>query len=100
MPDGSANAHNVRNDTQADRVLVSDHFLYFGDAAPEVPKRILDAIGYRNGRFYRVFGVEQCEPLLKWLVDSYGSSFNQVLGDPCDFERSGRRYSAENNKIQ
>lgn len=37
--DGSANVHNVNHDTQANRVLVSDDFVYFGGSGPKIPKR-------------------------------------------------------------
>jgi hypothetical protein len=37
MHDGSANPENVEHDTRTDRVLVSDHFAYWGGEGPEIP---------------------------------------------------------------
>lgn len=54
-PDGSPNRHSVKNDTQTDAVLVSDHFFYFGSAAVEIPESILETLGYENRRNHRTF---------------------------------------------
>ena len=35
--DGKPNPHNIRNDTQMDRVLVSTDFAYWGGSGPEIP---------------------------------------------------------------
>lgn len=37
--DGSPNQNNIERDTQVDRVLLSDDFIYFGSDGPQVPKR-------------------------------------------------------------
>jgi hypothetical protein len=42
MHDGSANPENVQHDTRTDRVLVSDHFIYWGGEGPEIP------VAFRN----------------------------------------------------
>lgn len=44
--DGSPNPHNVLNDTQADRVLISSDFSYWGGAGPEIPSAFRDYDGY------------------------------------------------------
>lgn len=36
-PDGSPNRANIDNDTQTDRILVSDDFAYWGGVGPEIP---------------------------------------------------------------
>ena len=36
--DGTPNARNIQHDTSADRVLISDDFVYFGCDGPEVPE--------------------------------------------------------------
>lgn len=97
--DGSVNAHNVRIDTQADRVLLSRHFFYFGQDAPAVPGRLLTAIGYRNGRGYRVYPLPMCAELIAWLEMTFAPLLNRVVADPFDFENSEKRYSAGNNRI-
>ena len=35
--DGSPNLHNIRNDTQTDRVLLSKEYSYWGGPGPEIP---------------------------------------------------------------
>jgi hypothetical protein len=98
-PDGTPNPHNVANDTKKDRLLLSRHFFYFGRDAPPVPVAILESIGFRNGRNYRVFSESQCGGLLDWLKRTFGRWLNLVAADPFDFESSSKRYSAGDNKI-
>lgn len=42
MHDGSANPENVQHDTRTDRVLVSDHFVYWGGEGPAIPAEFRD----------------------------------------------------------
>ena len=98
-PDGSPNPDNVANDTKTDRVLLSNHFFYFGRAAPTVPVNILSGIGFRNGRNYRRYGEEECKDLLDWISQTFGKSRNLVLADPFDFDSSHKRYSVAGNMI-
>ena len=56
-PDGTANPENLATDTKSNQVLISNHFFYFGRSAPIVPRAIIQAIGYENGRNYRVFAL-------------------------------------------
>lgn len=51
--DGQSNRHNVKRDTSADRVLISQRFVYFGENAPAVPKCF---------RPYGPTGEEICSP--------------------------------------
>lgn len=97
--DGSVNTHNLRVDTKSDKVLISHHYFYFGSRAPVVPSHILESIGFRNGRNYRVFDEGICACLLDWLYTSHRESLKIVTADPFDFESSERRYSAADNKV-
>ncbi len=97
--DGSVNPHNLRVDTKTDKVLISHHFFYFGVEAPVIPRHILDSMGYKNGRNYRVFDENACTALLDWLHTSFHKLLNLVIADPFDFDKSDRRYSAATNKI-
>lgn len=97
--DGSANPVNVSVDTRTNRVLISTHFFYFGREAPVIPTRLLTAIGYSNGRNYRVFSLSTCAKLIAWLESRHTASLNQVMADPLDFESSDMRYSAANNRV-
>jgi Nucleotide modification associated domain 2 len=42
LDNGCVNEANVRADTQADRVLISDDFIYWGGSGPEIPQEFLD----------------------------------------------------------
>lgn len=98
--DGTPNLHNLAVDTRADRVLLSDHFYYFGDQAPVIPADILRALGYENGRSYRVFNIaDGSSSLTSWLAKTFRKELNMVTGDPFDFGVSERRYSVKDNRI-
>jgi Nucleotide modification associated domain 2 len=55
LADGSPNPANVANDTQTNRLLLSDHFGYFGANAPAIPMnvRISGTNDLRAGRGYK-----------------------------------------------
>ncbi len=96
---GSPEWWNVENDTGKDRVLYSQRFVYFGKDAPDVPKEILEAIGYENGRNHRTFMDWDCEPLLQWIEMRGAGNWNMVLADPFQFHQSDARYSKENDRV-
>jgi hypothetical protein len=98
-PDGSVNRHNLENDTQTDRVLLSDYFYYFGTDAPVVPQNILRSIGFKNGIGHRVFPQDKCSALIGWLNDEFAHVLNLVNSDPYYFNISEKRYSLRGNKI-
>jgi len=97
FPDGSANPHNIKNDTQTDAVLISDYFFYFGAGAVVIPEKILKDLGYVNGRDHRKFPLQQARPLIEYLEREFEA--NRLYGDPYDFESAKSRYSAESNKV-
>jgi len=98
-PDGSVNPKNLKTDTKSDKVLIADHFYYFGKDAPSVPTHFLASIGYKNGRNYRVFDSNACAGLIDWLKKSFSKSLNVVVADPFQFDQSEKRYSGEGSKI-
>lgn len=97
--DGSPDLHNVAQDTQTNRVLISDRFYYFGDAAPVVPPQIFQDMGYANNHNHRTFPLAVCGNLLTWLETSYASKRNRLVSDPFNFNRSRARYSGSDNRI-
>jgi Nucleotide modification associated domain 2 len=99
-PDGSPNPLNVNKDTSADRVLVSDHFYYFGNSLPRVPAELLKMLGYKNGIGHRKFNTSHCEEFVKWLRGNGEHQKNFITADPCDFEQSSKRYAGTGNKLQ
>jgi hypothetical protein len=97
-PDGTPDLSNVKNDTAADAVLVSDCFYYFGASAPEVPHAVINAIGYQNGRNHRRISLpEPGYHLIGWLNTNFAA--NRVIDEPFDFSAGASRYSAANNRI-
>jgi len=98
-PDGSLNLHNLESDTQTNRILASQHFVYFGAEAPTVPPEVLAEMGYQNGRSHRVFHEADSASLLSWLDENYRRDFGIVLGDPFDFEHSSKRYLGQTNRL-
>ncbi|ACB97315.1 hypothetical protein [Beijerinckia indica] len=42
---GERHPRHVARDTSVNRVLVSDHFVYFGGYGPPIPKKLVDATG-------------------------------------------------------
>jgi len=98
-PDGSVNLHNLKTDTQSDKVLLSQHFFYFGSEAKVIPPKLLNAIGYKNRIDHRVFDSATTVGLTEWLHNSFLESLNQVISDPFDFNDSEKRYSVINDKI-
>lgn len=97
--DGTPEWFNVENDTSADKVLISNRFVYFGRDAIEIPQAVLDAIQYENGRGHRTFIESECGPLIKWMEAQGKGNWNLVLADPHQFEESAARYSKQTNKV-
>lgn len=42
---GQLNPDHVRRDTAVNRVLISDHYVYFGGQGPKIPKELVDSKG-------------------------------------------------------
>jgi hypothetical protein len=97
--DGSPNQHNLQRDTSGDRVLISRHFYYFGSGAPTIPPAYLSAIGFQNTIGHRVYGLERCADLLRWLETSFSSELNTVVALPFQFRESAARYSVHDDRI-
>jgi hypothetical protein len=90
MPDGTANQSNVVADTAADRVLMSDDFVYWGGSGPPLPKRFLNygtqAISLCAGRGHKNnFPPALVQEFIAWIrsldVKGYG-------GEPLDWCRT------------
>lgn len=97
--DGTVNPHNLKNDTQTNKVLLSEHFFYFGKDAPRVPDDFFHSTGFKNGIGHRRFTMDKCRPLFDWLYREYGADLNCVRSDPFYFDESEKRYSVKGNKI-
>lgn len=98
--DGTQCPLNTAHDTRINRVLLSDRFVYFGAAAPAVPRQVLDTLGYaRNARDYRRFDSEMAGPLLNWLKPQMAAHPNHVVAPPIDFASSAKRFSSTKQRM-
>ena len=64
--DGSPNHHNVRRDTKADRVLISEDFIYWGGNGPEAPSFRGHNLRCRRGH-KSSFPPEVVEDFISWI---------------------------------
>ncbi|VTZ23755.1 conserved hypothetical protein [Methylocella tundrae] len=99
QPDGTPDQYNIQNDTQTDRILISDHFWYFGNVAPIVPDDILNNLRFHNARGHRRYPLTNAQQLLSWLEEAFPNKINHVLGDPFQFAKSSARYSKKSDQI-
>lgn len=84
---GEANRANLEHDTQTDRVLVSDWFVYFGKDAPKIPNAFQKSQGEsvcaHRGHRSR-FSLDLVNEFIVW-VQSLGK--NGFIGEPIEFSR-------------
>lgn len=89
LADGSPNPENVKTDTQTNRLLLSDHFAYFGAEAPAIPDEILSDGGEQllAGRGYRCeFSAAFVERFVGWFEELGASG---AIGRPREWLRNG-----------
>ena len=98
--DGTFNLVNLKRDTDnSDRVLISDHFLYFGASAITVD---LDSIGYcriRNFKKVRLTESNNGGKLISSVMNAYHKNLNMVVSDPCQFNDSHKRVDQTTGKV-
>ncbi len=86
--DGSLNPHNTSHDTQADRVLISADYAYWGDAGPQLPKNFRDYKGFdicaKRGHKCR-FPEDMIEDFVAWFRSLRETGY---LGEPADWMRT------------
>lgn len=89
LRDGSPNPVNVTNDTNPNRLLLSDHFAYFGAAAPKIPP---DVRSHRGDdicalRYHKVnFSECHVEQFLAWFE---GLGVRGQDGTPREWSKNG-----------
>jgi hypothetical protein len=87
LPNGQQNPRNIKHDTQVDRVLISDDYIYWGGSGPQIPARfrnhgadICAGRGYKNS-----FPQEMIEGIIAWLRSRGDKGY---CGVPLDWSRS------------
>ena len=86
--DGTPDGENVRHDTKTDRVLVSNHFFYWGGYGPQIPHRFLGPEGIdiqclRCGHKNR-FPKSTVSEFIDWIESEF--ECNQFFGRPLDWD--------------
>ncbi|MBD2704687.1 hypothetical protein IC229_28890 [Spirosoma sp. BT702] len=98
-PDGSTNIHNLNRDTKSNKVLISNHFYYFGRSAPIIPKSLLTQLGFKNAIGHRTFTLEDAREIIFWLNQEFKYEKNQVIDNPYGFDKGITFYSVKNNTV-
>jgi hypothetical protein len=89
LQDGSMNPENVGRDTEPNRLLLSNHFVYFGAAAPEIPPTVRfcgeeDVCALRH---YKVnFSEEHVGRIVDWIE---GLGVCGLEGKPSEWLKNG-----------
>ena len=85
---GAPNPHNIRNDTQTDRILLSTDYAYWGGSGPKIPPNFRDYDGFdicamRNHKSHFPEGL--VNDFIAWFrsLDANG-----YLGAPLDWPRT------------
>jgi len=95
--DGTLNEHNLKTDTSADFVLISQRFVYFGRSAIPVPQKIRQATGLRRVRNYHKWPYSIAKPLIEHVMQYHDV---HLLKDvPFDFDSASARYSGIGQRI-
>lgn len=89
LQNGSPNPENIDNDTVPDRLLLSDHFTYFGEAAPEIPAHVRTYAGQDLCaiRLYKVnFDPGHVAAFVDWFE---GLAITGLQGRPYEWRQNG-----------
>lgn len=88
LPTGAPNSRNIKNDTQTDRVLISDDFVYWGGGGPHIPMRVREFQGYdlcgKRGH-KNSFPPKMVESFERWLRSTGDHGY---CAAPLDWPRS------------
>lgn len=98
-PDGNINHVNLVRDTKSDNVLISNYFLYFGDAAVPLD---LHSIGYHRIRDFKKIKLtvdNDGGALIASVVNAHRNRLNMAISDPCQFRDSHKRVDQVTGKI-
>lgn len=86
--DGTPNKSNIDHDTQSDRVLISDEFVYWGGNGPLIPKRFRNFEGFDlcGGRGHKnSFPEQMVTEFVAWLRARGETGY---CGVPLDWAKS------------
>lgn len=84
---GMPNPHNIENDTQTDRILLSKDYAYWGGSGPKIPDRFRnwDEVDICAGRNHKsLFPAELVEEFIAWFRSLDACEFQ---GTPLEWSR-------------
>jgi len=84
---GVPNPHNIENDTQTDRILLSKDYAYWGGSGPKIPRRFRnwDGVDLCAGRNHKSrFPADLVEEFIAWFRSLDARGFH---GTPLDWSR-------------
>ena len=84
-PDDTPNIKNINNDTQTDRVLISNDYIYWGGGGPKIPEKYRNFCGFDlcAGRGYKCnFPDNMVNEFIDW-IQSLGAQ--GYCGTPLDW---------------
>ena len=90
---GKPNLNHIKKDTGGKYVLISTKFYYFGNNAPNIPKRFIDICCKGRNMKSSSIPVEIAEKFILWLESNYTIG---IHGDPI----SWKRYFKHDRKTQ
>lgn len=85
--DGVPNPHNIKNDTQTDRILVSNDYSYWGGSGPKIPSKLRnwDRVDICAGRNHKSdFPKELVDEFIAWFRSMDASGYH---GAPLEWSR-------------
>jgi hypothetical protein len=68
-PDGSINYNHLNTDTNGYNALISEHFYYFGDNAPSIPKELSGICHSTQG--HKMVDSQLSIDFIKWLTSNF-----------------------------
>ncbi len=82
---GEINCLNIDNDTKADRVLISDEFIYWGKSGPKVPKFQNTDIRKKGSGHKCRFPEKAVNEFINWFRAQHNQGY---CGEPFDWPKS------------
>ena len=81
MTNGTCNPEHLRKDTGGKNVLISEHFYYFGDKAPIIPKELIEVCHTTQGQ--KIVTPDQFAlDLIDWVTNNFRTG---IHGDPLNW---------------
>lgn len=85
--DNSPNPIHLKRDTNGKNVLLSNHFYYFGNEAPSVPRELLSICCNGRGYHYRDISEDVKIRFVEWIETTYECG---IHGDPVNWKQYKR----------